>query len=46
MINLEELSQKDLDKVKVLYEKLAVEARHEKNGLGDTGTPEVGSPRK
>ncbi len=43
MMDLEELSQKDLDKIKALYEKLAVEARHDKNGLGDTGTPEAAS---
>lgn len=47
MLDLEELSQEDLDKVRALYEKLAVEARHDKkNRLGDTGTPEVASQRK
>ena len=42
MMDLEELSQKDLDKIKASYQNLAVEARHDKNRLGDTGTPEVG----
>ena len=41
MMDLEELSQKDLDKIKALYQNLAVDARHDKNRLGDTGTPEV-----
>jgi len=46
MLDLEELSQKDLDKIRALYEKLAVEARHDNRGLGDTGTPEVAAQRK
>jgi low affinity Fe/Cu permease len=45
MIDLEELSQKELDKIKALYQNLAVEARHNKNRVGDTGTPEVAPSR-
>ena len=42
-LDLEELSEKDLDKFRALYEKLAVQARRDKNGVGDIGTPEVAS---
>jgi low affinity Fe/Cu permease len=41
MLDLEELSQQDLEKIRALYEKLAEQARRSKNRLGDTGTPDI-----
>jgi low affinity Fe/Cu permease len=42
LLDLEKLSQADLEKMRALYTQLANAARrNEKNGLGDTGTPEV-----
>ena len=47
MLDLEELSQSDLDQIRALYERLAKEARRDtKKGLGDTGTPDVANERK
>ena len=47
LLDLEELSQSDLDQIRALYERLAKEARRDtKKGLGDTGTPDVANERK
>ena len=45
LLDLEELSQKDLEQFRALYEKLAERSRRDiQSGLKDTGTPEV-APR-
>jgi low affinity Fe/Cu permease len=42
LLELEELSQADLDRIKAEYRKLAEKARKDlKKGKGDTGVPEV-----
>jgi low affinity Fe/Cu permease len=42
VLDLEELSQKDLEKFRVLYERLARDARKDvQAGLKDTGSPEI-----
>jgi low affinity Fe/Cu permease len=42
VLDLEELSQKDLEKFRALYEKLAKDARKDvQAGLKDTGSPEI-----
>ena len=42
LLDLEELSQKDLEQFRALYEKLAERSRLDiQSGLKDTGTPEV-----
>ena len=44
LLDLEELSEKELDVIRTRYEKLAGEAREElRQGGADTGSPEVGS---
>ncbi|HUP83513.1 MAG TPA: low affinity iron permease family protein [Candidatus Limnocylindria bacterium] len=45
LLDLEELSEKDLDEVRDNYEDLARDARRDlKNGKADTGSPEVKGP--
>ena len=45
LLDLEELTQEDLEQFRALYEKLAERARRDiQSGLKDTGTPEV-APR-
>jgi len=47
LLELEELDENDLDRIKAEYEKLAEKARKDlKKGKGDTGVPEVRSQRK
>ncbi len=47
LLELEELDQKDLDRIRAEYQRLAEKARKDlKKGKGDTGVPEVGSQRK
>ena len=42
MLDLESLSQSDLDSIRACYAELAEKARRkQKQGVGDTGTPEV-----
>jgi len=42
LLDLEELTQKDLDQIRARYEALARHAREDlRQGLLDTGTPEV-----
>ncbi len=41
MMDLEELSSQDLDKIRKLYQELAQHARQDAKGVRDTGTPEV-----
>jgi low affinity Fe/Cu permease len=44
LLDIEELSQKDLDALRAHYSKLASQARKDlKKGLLDTGTPEISS---
>lgn len=44
LLDLEELTQEDLEQFRALYEKLAERARRDiQSGLKDTGTPEVTS---
>jgi len=43
LLDLEELDEKELDKIRDSYEKMASDARKDqKKGKGDTGRPEVG----
>jgi low affinity Fe/Cu permease len=43
LLDLEELDDKQLDKVRVTYEKLAAKAREDlKHGKDDTGVPDLG----
>ncbi len=45
LLDVEELSEVDLDRIKNRYEKLARQAREDlKRGLQDTGTPKLGTP--
>ena len=47
LLELEELDQKDLDRIRAEYQRLAEKARKDlKKGKGDTGVPEVRSQRK
>ena len=47
LLELEELDQKDLDRIRAEYQRLAQKARKDlKKGKGDTGVPEVRSQRK
>ena len=47
LLELEELDENDLDRIKAEYEKLAEKARKDlKEGKRDTGVPEVRSQRK
>ena len=47
LLELEELDENDLERIKAEYEKLAEKARKDlKEGKGDTGVPEVRSQRK
>jgi low affinity Fe/Cu permease len=47
LLDLEELDEKDLDRVRAEYEKLAEKARKDlKKGKGDTGVPEARNQRK
>ncbi len=47
LLDLEELDEKDLDRIRAEYEKLAEKARKDlKKGKGDTGVPEVRNQRK
>ena len=47
LLELEELDENDLDRIKAEYEKLAEKARKDlRKGKGDTGVPEVRSQRK
>jgi len=47
LLDLEELDENDLDRIKAEYERLAEKARKDlKKGKGDTGVPEVRSQRK
>ena len=47
LLELEELDQKDLDRIRSEYQRLAEKARKDlKKGKGDTGVPEVRSQRK
>jgi len=47
LLELEELDENDLDRIKAEYERLAEKARKDlKKGKGDTGVPEVRSQRK
>jgi low affinity Fe/Cu permease len=41
LLDLEELSTKDLDNIRALYQRLAEQARQDKQGFADTGTPDV-----
>lgn len=44
LLNLEDLSEKELDQFKARYAKLAVLAKEElKKGLKDTGSPDIDS---
>jgi hypothetical protein len=41
-MDLEKLSEQDLEEIRLLYQQLAEKARHNKKGAwGDIGTPEV-----
>lgn len=43
LLDLEELTEEDLDRIKSKYESLAARAREElRRGLADTGRPEIG----
>jgi low affinity Fe/Cu permease len=43
LLNLEELEEEDLDRIRAQYEKLAKRARADlRHGQPDTGAPEVG----
>ena len=47
LLDLEELDEKDLDRIRGGYEKLAEKARKDlKKGKGDTGVPEVRNQRR
>jgi low affinity Fe/Cu permease len=47
LLDLEELDERDLDRIRDEYGKLAEKARKDlKKGKGDTGVPEVRSQRK
>jgi low affinity Fe/Cu permease len=47
LLDLEELDEKDLDRIRAEYEKLAEKARKDlKKGKGDTGVPEVRNQRE
>lgn len=47
LLELEELDENDLDRIKAEYKRLAEKARKDlKKGKGDTGVPEVRSQRK
>lgn len=45
LLDIEELDEADLDRIKAPYEKLAQQARENlRRGRKDTGTPQVGTP--
>lgn len=47
LLDLEKLSQADLDKIRLLYEQLAEKARRDEGrGIPDTGTPAVRDERR
>jgi hypothetical protein len=47
LLDLEKLSQADLDKIRLLYEHLAEKARRDEGrGIPDTGTPAVRDERR
>lgn len=47
LLDLEELDEKNLDRIRAEYEKLAEKARKDlKKGKGDTGVPEVRNQRR
>jgi low affinity Fe/Cu permease len=47
LLDLEELDDKELDRIRVVYEKLAKKAREDlKRGKDDTGVPDLGEPEE